>query len=174
MKRKVAFAAVLTSVTFAAHGALYTVSEELLVSNTNPDTSATAGPDAIGAFTGTYDTDTSTLTYTMTWSGLSSPITGSPGAHIHGPTPLGSNAGVLHAITSSGSEDGTVSGSFLFTDNASATEADFLDNLWYVNLHTTTNTSGELRSQLNPTLIPEPSTALLSCFAFLGLAFRRR
>jgi len=174
MKEKIALATALTFATASANAALYSVSEELLVSNTNPDTSATAGENAIGSFTGSYDTDTNILTYTMTWSGLSSPIAGSPGAHIHGPAPLGSNAGVLHAITSSGSESGSVTGSFNFTDNASATESDFLDNLWYVNLHTTTNTSGELRSQINPTLVPEPSTALLSCFALLGLAFRRR
>jgi len=164
----------LAFATFSANAALYNVSEELLVSKTNPDTSANAGPDAIGSFTGTYDTDTSVLTYTMTWSGLSSLITGSPGAHIHGSAPLGSNAGVLHGITSAGAESGSISGSFDFTSNGSATEADFLNNLWYVNIHTVNNVSGELRSQLNPTLIPEPSTVLLGSLALLGLVRRRR
>lgn len=170
-------AILVTALAFATapmHAAVYTVSEELLVSNTNPDTSATAGEGAIGSFSGTYDTNTNILSYTMTWTNLSSPITGSPGAHIHGPAPLGSNAGVLHTITGSGTESGTISGSFDFNNNASAIEGDFLANQWYVNVHTTTNRSGELRSQLNPTLIPEPSTALLGCFALLGIAFRRR
>lgn len=174
MRKIPATASALVFATLSANGALYSISEELLVSNTNPDTSATAGDQAVGSFTGTYDSDTSTLTYTMTWSGLSSPVTGSPGAHIHGPAALGSNAGVLHAITSTGSEDGSVTGSFNFDASGSATEANFLNNLWYVNIHTTTNPSGELRGQLNPTLIPEPSTVLLSCFALLGLTFRRR
>jgi hypothetical protein len=173
MKTTLALSA-LALAPLSANAALYSVSEELLVSNTNPDTSATAGPDAVGSFTGTYDTDTSVLTYTMMWSGLSSPITGSAGAHIHGSAPLGSNAGVLHGILSEGAESGSVTGSFDFTSNGSATEADFLDNLWYVNIHTTTNPSGELRAQLNPTLIPEPSTVLLGGLALLGLIRRRR
>ena len=88
------------------------------------------------------------------------------------------NAGILFTIIPGGSaigtESGTVSGSFDLSTNDSALEASFLGDLWYVNIHTTTNTSGELRSQLNPTLVPEPSAALLSGLALLGLGVRRR
>lgn len=94
----------------AVNGAIYSVNESLLPSNTNPDTSATAGAGAMGTFTGSYDTATGVLGYTMTWSGLSSLITGSAGAHIHGPTPLGSNAGVLHTILSGSTSNGGTSG----------------------------------------------------------------
>lgn len=65
-------------------------------------------------------------------------------------------------------------GSFTFSSNAGATEADFLDNQWYVNIHTVDNGSGELRSQVNPSLVPEPTAALLSAVALLGLGVRRR
>lgn len=176
MKMHTTLLAIVTSAALisGAQAAVYVVNETLTPGNTIPDTSATAGVGAIGSFTGTYDATTGILEYTMTWENLSSPITGSPGAHIHGPAPLGSNARVLHFIVSDGAESGSAMGSFDFASNPAATEADFLANQFYVNIHTTTNGSGELRSQLNPELIPEPSALALAGLGLLGGVARRR
>lgn len=147
---------------------------ELTPGNTNPDTSANAPVNALGNFSGTYDDVTNTLTYTMSWENLSGPIA-SPGAHIHGPAALGSNAGVLYFIltgTESGlMNSGTTSGSYRYSEQE---EMDLLNELHYVNVHTAANGSGEIRGQITTTLVPEPSVSMLGGLALLGLLRRRR
>lgn len=55
-----------------------------------------ANSKATGTFTGTYDPSSKTLSYTITYSGL----TGEPtAAHFHGPAPTGENAGVAMPIS---------------------------------------------------------------------------
>jgi len=86
-----------------------------------------------------FDTATKTLTWKLTYSGLSGPATM---AHFHGPAEAGKNAGVAVAIPKidSGSE-----GSATLTDTQAA---DLLAGKYYVNVHTKADPGGEIRGQV--------------------------
>jgi hypothetical protein len=96
-----------------------------------------------GDLLGTLDTTTKTLTYTLTFGGLSGPATA---AHFHGPAAAGANAGVAVAI---GKDPvNPVHGSATLTD---AQIADLEAGKWYVNVHTAANPAGEIRGQVKET-----------------------
>jgi len=97
---------------------------------------------ATGNVTGSFDVNSKILTITVTYSGLSSAITA---WHVHkeavgvsgNPVP-GLNYGTMGASPftwSSGALD-------------AAMEADLINNLWYVNIHTVNHGGGEIRGQL--------------------------
>ena len=96
---------------------------------------ATAGT---GTATGTLDTATKALNWTVTYTGLT-PTAG----HIHGPAAAGANAGVL--VPFSGSMASPIKGSATLTD---AQVSDLEAGRTYVNLHTADNKGGEIRGQL--------------------------
>jgi len=100
------------------------------------------GSTATGTVTGTLDTATNTFSWTVTFSGLTTPQTA---AHFHGPALAGQNAGIQIDI-GLGSPN---TGSSVVTSGQSA---DILAGLWYVNIHTTMFPGGEIRGQLVPTL----------------------
>jgi hypothetical protein len=89
-----------------------------------------------------YDTSTHTLTYTVTFSGLSGPATM---AHFHGPAKSGANAGVVEKLGMNPSSP--IKGSVELTDEQAKQLA---SGLWYVNVHTAQNPKGELRGQMEP------------------------
>ncbi len=100
------------------------------------------------------------LTFTVNYRGLTGPATA---AHIHGPAPLGQNAGVLidlapfngGAFGSGGTLNGTV--------NLNPTQlASVIDGLTYVNFHTAANPGGEIRGQVVPHVTGVPLTAWIS------------
>ena len=93
-----------------------------------------------GAATASLDTATKTLTWTVTYSGLSGPATA---GHIHGPAAPGANAGVLVPFT--GDLASPIKGSATLTD---AQISDLEAGKTYVNLHTAANKGGEIRGQL--------------------------
>lgn len=99
----------------------------------------------------TAELDGSKLTVSGSFSGLSSdllPVGGSP-AHIH-KAPKGENGPVvvpLVVVANADNRSGT------FTVSATLSEDDqeaFSDGELYVNVHTTSNSGGELRAQLEP------------------------
>ncbi|MGG6494590.1 UNVERIFIED_CONTAM: CHRD domain-containing protein [Bacteroidetes bacterium 56_B9] len=104
---------------------------------------ASAVPPTTSTGTGTaditLDTASKTLSWKLTYSGLSGPVTM---AHFHGPAEPGKNAGVAVALpkVDSGSE-----GSATLTD---AQAADLLAGKYYVNVHTNANPGGEIRGQV--------------------------
>jgi len=93
-----------------------------------------------------------TYTYTITYTGMTGPLTG---GHIHGPAGTGANANVIVPFPNApgAAASGTLTGTFTST-NATAITNDQLDEMMrtgnaYVNLHTSANLGGEIRGQLS-------------------------
>ena len=93
-----------------------------------------------GSVDTTFDKSTNVLTWTVTYAGLSGPVTG---GHFHGPAAAGANAGV--AVPFTGSLSSPFSGKATLT---AAQVADLTAGRWYVNLHTAKHPGGEIRGQL--------------------------
>jgi len=96
------------------------------------------------------------LTYTVTYQGLSGPASA---GHIHGPAPLGQNAGIMIPFTVPSATSGTVSGTFGLTP---AQLAAVIDGQTYVNFHTGANPGGEVRGQIVAQVTAMPLTAWIS------------
>lgn len=99
---------------------------------------AGTGSPGTGTATMTLDLDTSTFSWNIAWQDLSGPPTV---AHFHGPAAAGVNAGVQVSIaTTSPAIDSAI------LDAGQI--ADLLAGLWYINIHTSLNTGGEIRGQV--------------------------
>ncbi len=92
-----------------------------------------------GSVVTTLDKSTRTLKWSVTYSGLSGPVTA---GHFHGPAAAGANAGVVLPFSSNTSP---IQGSAVLTE---AQMADFVAGKWYANLHTAANPGGEIRGQV--------------------------
>lgn len=90
-----------------------------------------------GQATVTIDTATGKATWTVTYSGIT-PIM----MHIHGPAPIGKNAGVMVPMKVGPSP---ITGSATLTPKQIKT---IEDGDAYVNLHTAAHRAGEIRGQL--------------------------
>ena len=93
-----------------------------------------------GSATAALDPATKTLTWTVTYSGLSGPATA---GHIHGPAAPGANAGVL--IPFKPPLESPIKGSATLTD---AQISDLEAGRTSINLHTAAHPPGEIRGQL--------------------------
>jgi len=117
---------------------------------------------ALGSLDVFYTKETRTLTWTVTWSGLTGPVAA---MHIHGLAPKGYNAGIVqNIITASGGITNTwlnpptnTIPAFLATGKFSGTthvdgsvikELDLLNGNYYINIHTATYPGGEIRAQI--------------------------
>lgn len=117
----------------AALAETVTFKPELKASNEVPPN----GSKATGTAEVTFDTVTKTLTWIVTYSGLSGPAIG---AHFHGPGEAGKVAGIV--LPFRGSVASPIKGSATLTD---AQAADLLAGRWYINIHTDLNPGGEIR-----------------------------
>lgn len=101
---------------------------------------------ATGNIQATYNQITKTLTYKITWSGLSS---NAKLAHIHGTAEAGFVASPIHDISSliTKTTAGSYSGS-MFVDGIKIIEEQLLAGKYYFNIHSDNYTGGEIRGQL--------------------------
>ncbi|MBC8746863.1 hypothetical protein OKW43_003177 [Paraburkholderia sp. WC7.3g] len=96
-----------------------------------------------GTLNATFDTSTQSLQWTVTYDGLSGPVTA---AHFHGPAPVGQNAKIQvpidkHALAS------PINGTTKLTEQQ---VTDLMAGQWYFNIHTAQNPMGEIRGQVLP------------------------
>jgi CHRD domain len=129
------FGAVLLGGTAGVRAEVIKLQADLKGSNEVPPNISTGS----GKAEATFDTDSKTLTYTVTYSGLTGPAMG---AHFHGPGEAGKNAGIVLPFKSVQSP---IQGSAVLTD---AQAVDLLSGKWYANVHTAANPGGELRGQM--------------------------
>ncbi|TKC86923.1 CHRD domain-containing protein [Trinickia terrae] len=97
--------------------------------------------DGHGQLTGTYDTSSKELRWHVDYAGLSGPATA---AHFHGPAPAGKNSGVALPIDAKNLPS-PIEGHATLSE---AQEKDLLAGNWYFNVHTATNSGGEIRGQV--------------------------
>jgi hypothetical protein len=127
--------AALLGGTIAARAEMIKLQADLKGSNEVPPNASTGS----GKAEATLDSDTKVLTYTVTYAGLSGPAMG---AHFHGPSDSGKNAGIVLPFKTVQSP---IQGSATLTE---AQVADLLAGKWYANIHTAANPGGELRGQM--------------------------
>jgi len=119
----------------AASAETITLKADLKSANEMPPNDSTA----TGTAEATFDTATRTLSWTISYSGLSGPAIG---AHFHGPSEPGKISGIALPFHS---PDNPIKGSAVLTD---AQAADLMAGRWYANIHTARNPGGEIRGQM--------------------------
>ncbi len=93
----------------------------------------------------TYDPSTRVVTWSIAYSGLSSPATM---AHFHGPAAAGANGPVALWLSKQGSPpESPIKGEATLSPTQAA---DFTAGKWYINVHSKDHPSGEIRGQVAP------------------------
>jgi hypothetical protein len=118
-----------------AHAETITLKADLKAANEVPPN---ASP-ATGKAEAKLNTETRVLTWTVTYADLTGPALG---AHFHGPSEPGKNAGIVLPFKTVQSP---IEGTATLTENQAA---DLLAGKWYANVHTAANPGGELRGQM--------------------------
>lgn len=95
-----------------------------------------------GTVEATWKPSTMTLSYKVTYSGLTGAATA---AHFHGPAPAGVNAGVALPVTIGTPNLMTMQGEAVLTQKQAE---DLAAGMWYFNIHTAANPGGEIRGQM--------------------------
>jgi hypothetical protein len=97
---------------------------------------------AKGVMEGTFDTDTNTLTWTVTYSGLSGPAIA---AHFHGPVSYLGLTPEENAPIQVGTPGDLVSPFHGIAQISGDQAKDLKDGRWYFNVHTKKFPAGEIR-----------------------------
>jgi hypothetical protein len=130
----------------------------------------------------TFDDVSLVLTVNVAWGsvkGFTDLTSNANNSHIHGPVSVaqastftgtaGIPSGFNLARASSLANDGLISTTVTFT---STQAAELMQGRYYINIHTTSNTGGEMRGFLRP--VPEPGLIGLLAAGAGALAARRR
>jgi CHRD domain len=154
-----------------------------------PDLTGVTGPSPSGFVLAFLDTVSGDFNWFVTFNNLT---TASIAAHFHGAanatqtaapqidignegSPVNAGEAVDVFVTSLGLQNGLFSGKATL---GAGQITDVLAGLWYVNVHSTKNTSGEIRAQLLPvggiTTVPLPAALWLMIPALGVLGLRRR
>ena len=102
-----------------------------------------ADTQATGSGTASYDTDSKTLSWDITYSGLTGPAAA---AHFHGPAGPGENAPPV--VPLSGDLASPIKGSVVFNAEQDAAMSGGKWDNWYFNVHTEKFPGGEIRGQV--------------------------
>jgi hypothetical protein len=128
-----------------AIGAAHAAPTSIKVPLTGADQVPPVQTQASGTANLTYDPSSRVLTWNITTSGLSGPVTM---AHFHGPAASGKNAAPVVWLTQKGSEStGPITGEATLTPEQAQ---EFSAGQWYVNVHTKDHPAGEIRGQVTP------------------------
>ena len=119
----------------AAQAETVTLKADLKGSNEVPPNTS----PATGKAEAKLNTETRLLSWTITFAELTGPAVG---AHFHGPSEAGKNAGIVLPFKTVQSP---IEGTATLTENQAA---DLLAGKWYANIHTAANPGGELRGQM--------------------------
>jgi hypothetical protein len=126
------------------------------------------GSPGTGAGIVVLDTDADTIDWHIEFAGLEGEVTG---AHFHGPALPTQNAGFKIGISDvSGFASPLVASDIPIDEGL---QADLINDLLYVNIHTTLVGGGEIRGQVIR-VIPEPMTLTLLALGSVPLLLRRR
>ena len=128
-----------------------------------PQADATRVPQSPGTGQGhvVYNDVTNQIQWSVTYQNLLGSVTN---AHFHGPAAPGVDAGVVIP------HQGLASPQTGTATLTAGQETELLAGLWYWNIHTSFDPSGEIRGQV----VPEPTTLTLLACGAAGLLMRRR
>lgn len=168
LKTRILEATIAIVATLGLASSVSAATVDLVANMDGPSANAGAGTGSAGTgvATITYDTVTNSLTWSITWSGL----TGTPSLmHFHGPALPNQNAGVQVNV---GVVGPPVVGNATISDTQ---EADLLAGLWYLNLHTDVFPGGEIRGQVVAAPSPVPGAGMwISLPVLIAGAFATR
>lgn len=139
-------------------GAAYSATTNLVatIDGAQANAGAGTGSPGTGSATLTYDDVTNELTWNISWGGL---IGTETLAHFHGPALPNQNAGVqLNWAAISGLVSPSIGNAVITAQQG----ADLLNELWYINIHTTEVSGGEIRGNIlvDPTVpVSDPTWA---------------
>lgn len=140
---RTAIAAGFVTLTLAGCGEMRP-SQKIQIFEANMSASQEVPPNtstATGAAEVQFNENTNKLTWKVTFNALTGPASA---GHIHGPAPVGQNAGVVIPFTGDLNAQ-PVMGETTITP---AQYADLAAGLYYVNIHTARSPGGEIRGQL--------------------------
>lgn len=104
------------------------------------DTGTPGAGDGSGSISGSYDSRTNLLDYSLTWTGLTSAVTN---MHFHNGAP-GTSGGVDLAVAGPWASPQSATGAAV----GDSEEANLLAGNWYLNIHTSNFGGGEIRGQV--------------------------
>jgi hypothetical protein len=170
------FYSIVFLIPFAANATIVTLASTLTPEAEIPLATA---PGASGSAAIVLDTDTSEFSWVIEFKGLTGSATL---AHFHkgevdvaGPVVLDLDAGPGVIFSGVGQTSGIFSGG---TTLSSTEIDDILAGLWYINIHTDVNPSGELRGQIlggtfSPVPLPGAIWMFLPVLGLLSISARR-
>ena len=141
MKKQIALFLV-TGLCIAGAGNATTTHFVATLDGAQANAGAGTGSSGTGSATLTYDDATNILTWNISWSGLTGTETV---AHFHGPATPAQNAGIqVNFAAISGLSSPSIGQTTITANQAT----DLLNDLWYINIHTTAEAGGEIRGQI--------------------------